>query len=312
MEWTLQRLLVLGVVGLVAQLVDGSLGMGYGVTSSTLLLAAGLAPASVSASVHVSKIVTGLASGVSHWKFGNVDWATVRRIGVPGCIGGFAGAAVLSTVSGSAAKPWIASILLILGIYVLVRFTVVKIPVPSTTTTLRTRFLAPVGAFAGFVDAIGGGGWGPVATPSLLASGRMEPRKVIGSVNASEFLVAVSITAGFLLFLGAEGIQLAVLGALLVGGLLAAPLAAHVVRRVAPRPLGVGVGGMIVLTNSQVVLTQLGLSAGARAAVIATIACAWVAVVTMTVRQGRRDTVAAPITGAGTSEVAEPTLSPSV
>jgi uncharacterized membrane protein YfcA len=289
MEMTLQRLFVLGIVGLIAQFVDGSLGMGYGATSSTLLLAAGLAPASVSATVHVSKIATGLASGASHWKFGNVDWSTVRRIGVPGAIGGFAGAAVLSSVSGAAAKPWIALVLLVLGVYVLVRFAVVRVAVPTATTAFRRRFLAPVGAFGGVVDAIGGGGWGAVTTSTLLASGRMEPRKVIGSVSASECLVAVSITAGFLLFLGVESVQWPVLAALLVGGLIASPIAALLVRRIAPRPLGVGVGGLIVITNSQVVLDRIGLHGSARLTLIGTFVCLCAAAVVHSVKQSQRD-----------------------
>ncbi len=298
MEWTLQRLLVLSLVGLAAQFVDGALGMGYGVTSSTLLLAVGLAPASVSASVHVSKIVTGLASGASHWRFGNVHWATVRRIAVPGCAGGFAGAALLSAVPGAAAKPWIASVLVLLGLYVLARFTLARVAVPVTTMTLRRRFLIPMGLFAGFVDAVGGGGWGPVATPSLLASGRMEPRKVIGSVNASEFFVAISITAGFLLFLGAEGVQPAVLIALLAGGLLSAPIAALLVRRIPPRPMGAAVGGLIILTNGRAVLDGFGVNGHTRLVLLALVACLWSAAVTYATRQSKREhtgTVSAPV-----------------
>ena len=266
--------------------------MGYGVTSSTLLLAAGLAPAAVSASVHFSKIVTGLASGASHWRLGNVDWPTVRRIGVPGCLGGFAGAAALSSVSGAAARPWIAGVLLLLGVYVFARFALMRVEVPEATTPLRRRFLAPIGAFGGFVDAIGGGGWGPVATPSLLASGRMEPRKVIGSVNASEFFVAVCISAGFLLFLGTESVQVTVLLALLAGGVIAAPIAASIVHRVAPRPLGVAVGGLIMLTNSRVVLEGFG--AGGHTALVVNVLVTMVSSVALvhTVRQGRRDRAA--------------------
>lgn len=289
MEWTLQWLLMLGMAGLAAQFVDGALGMGYGVTSSTLLLAAGLAPASVSASVHVSKIATGLASGASHWRFGNLDWPTVRRIGLPGCLGGFVGAVLLSSASGTVAKPWIAGILLLLGVYVLARFALARVAVPATTTTLRKRFLVPLGLFGGFVDAIGGGGWGPVTTPSLLASGRMEPRKVIGSVNASEFLVALSITAGFLIALGLQGVQPAVLAALLTGGLLAAPLAACVVRRVAPRPLGTTVGGLIILTNSRAVLDGFHASGSVRLGVVALVVCLWGAAVTHVMTQCKRD-----------------------
>jgi uncharacterized protein len=245
----MRNLIVLGLVGLAAQLVDGSLGMAYGVTSTTLLLATGLAPASASAAVHLAEIGTTLVSGASHWRFGNVDWPVVLRIAVPGAIGAFAGATVLSSLATDAAAPWMSGILLALGIYILLRFTLNGQRKVELRPSPKTRFLAPLGIFAGFIDSTGGGGWGPVATPALLASGRMEPRKVIGSVDTSEFLVAVAASAGFLIGLGAEQIPLPVVGALLVGGVLAAPLAAWLVRKLPAGILGVAVGGLIILTN---------------------------------------------------------------
>ena len=167
----MQGLLVLGVVGFVAQLIDGSLGMAYGATSSTLVLAAGVAPAAASASVHLAELGTTVAAGVSHARFGNVDWRTVRRIGIPGGAGAFLGAVVLSSVSGDLAAPWMAAILLAIGVYVLLRFTVAGPPRPRGRPYVRFRYLAPLGFGAGFVDATGGGGWGPVATPTLIATG---------------------------------------------------------------------------------------------------------------------------------------------
>ena len=248
------KLVLLALVGLAAQLVDGSLGMAYGVTSTTLLLAIGTNPATASATVHLAEIGTTLASGVSHHRFGNVDWKVVARIGIPGAFGAFLGATVLSKLSTEAAVPVMALILLALGAYVLVRFTFFGISTRHLGRRLRTRFLAPLGVFAGFVDATGGGGWGPVGTPALLASGRMEPRKVIGTIDASEFLVAIAASLGFLIGLGGEGIVWNMALALLAGGLVAAPIAAWLVRHLPPRVLGSAAGAAIVMVNARSLL----------------------------------------------------------
>src|SRR5918998_1368676 len=245
----MRTLIALLGVGFFAQLVDGALGMAYGATSSSLVLAAGYTPAVSSASVHLAELGTCLASGASHWRFGNVDWRTVRRIGVPGALGAFVGAVLLSNISGDAARPWMAGILLALGIYVLVRFAVAGTTQRPGRRYVRGRYLAPLGLTAGFVDATGGGGWGPVATPALLTSGRMEPRKVVGSVDTSEFLVALAASIGFLAALGGGVVSMKNRGPLLVGGLAAAPIGAWLVQKVTPRLLGTLVGGLIVLTN---------------------------------------------------------------
>jgi len=247
---TVRNLIVLAIVGLVAQLVDGSLGMGYGVTSSSLLVLAGLTPLAASASVHFSELGTNLASGVSHWRLRNVDWPVVARIAGPGAVGAFLGATVLSALSTNWAKPIMAVILALLGIYIIVRF-VIGIR-PQLTKRLTLKFLAPLGLFAGFVDATGGGGWGPVATPALLSGGRLEPRKVIGSVDTAEFAVSAAASLGFLVGIGAAGIHWGYAIALLVGGLIAAPLAALLVKVAPAHLLGVAVGGLIVLTNARV------------------------------------------------------------
>ena len=247
---TVRNLIVLAIVGLVAQLVDGSLGMGYGVTSSSLLVLVGLTPLAASASVHFSELGTNLASGVSHWRLRNVDWPVVARIAGPGAVGAFLGATVLSALSTNWAKPIMAVILALLGIYIIVRF-VIGIR-PQLTKRLTLKFLAPLGLFAGFVDATGGGGWGPVATPALLSGGRLEPRKVIGSVDTAEFAVSAAASLGFLVGIGAAGIHWGYAIALLVGGLIAAPLAALLVKVAPAHLLGVAVGGLIVLTNARV------------------------------------------------------------
>jgi uncharacterized protein len=250
----MRSLVLLGFVGLIAQLVDGSLGMAYGVTSSTMLLAVGVAPAAASAAVHFSEIGTTLVSGAAHWKFGNVDWRTVGILAVPGGVGAFFGATFLSSLDGDVAKPWVALLLTGLGVYVLYRFLRLGGRRPQFKNRPSAWFLAPMGVVAGVMDAIGGGGWGPVGTTSLLSSGRLEPRKVVGSIDTSEFVVAIGASLGFLVGLGSAGINFAWALALLAGGAIAAPIAAWIVRHLAPRVLGVAAGGFIVLTNAQTML----------------------------------------------------------
>ena len=285
----MRTLILLALVGLGAQLVDGSLGMAYGVTSTTLLLAIGTNPAAASATVHLAEIGTTLASGASHWRFGNVDWKVVARIGVPGAVGAFAGATFLSSLSTEIAAPVMSLILLALGLYVLLRFTVRGLPVRSDKP-LRSRFLTPLGLVAGFLDATGGGGWGPVGTPAILASGRLEPRKVIGSIDTSEFFVAIAASIGFFVGLSGEGIDVTWVLALLIGGLVAAPVAAWLVRLVPPRVLGSLVGGVIVLTNSRTLLDSDWITAadGVKTAVYGVIWVGWAAAVFWSVRAHRR------------------------
>ncbi|OZE99401.1 MULTISPECIES: sulfite exporter TauE/SafE family protein [Nocardiaceae] len=274
----MKTIILIGIVGLAAQLVDGALGMAYGVTTTTLLLAIGTNPAAASATVHLAEIGTTFISGLSHWKFGNVDWTVVRRIALPGAVGAFVGATVLSNLSTEAAAPVMALILLGLGLYILIRFTVQGIPRGNLGKPLRKRFLAPLGLLAGFVDATGGGGWGPVGTPAILASGRLEPRKVIGSIDTSEFVIALAASLGFLFSLGSQGINIGWVLAILAGGVVAAPLAAWLVRHVPPRLLGASVGGIIVLTNTRSLFRSgwFELSGAVQATAYVTIVVAWV------------------------------------
>lgn len=302
----MRRLIVLGLVGFMAQLIDGALGMAYGVTSSTLMLAAGLSPAAASASVHLAEMGTTLASGAAHWRFGNIDWPMVVRLGVPGAAGAFAGATVLSNLSTSAAKPWMAGILLALGLYVLLRFTFGTLRDRRGAPPLRSRFLGPLGLIAGFIDATGGGGWGPVATPTLLVSGRVEPRKVIGSVDASEFLVAVAASLGFLIGIGNQGVRLAYVLALLIGGLIAAPIAAYLVRRIPAQLLGSLVGGFIVLTNARTLLMTGGVTAGRAAATYAAIVILWASAVAWSVRRYRAGREQPALEGASSAAGIDP------
>lgn len=284
----MRKLIVFALVGVVAQLVDGALGMAYGVTSTTLLLAAGSAPAVASASVHLAEVGTTLASGVSHWRFGNVDWRVVGALAVPGAVGAFLGATALSSLSTEAAAPWMSGLLIALGIYILVRFTRRARPTRYHAPP-RRRFLAPLGLVAGFVDASGGGGWGPIGTSTLLSSGRLDPRKTVGSVSTSEFLVTVAASAGFLLALGTSGIPYSIVGALLVGGVVAAPLGAWLVRHVPGRVLGAGVGGLVILTNAMTILEAVGASAATATAVYVTVVAVWVGAISIAVRGFTRD-----------------------
>ncbi len=284
----MRNLIVLGFVGFLAQLIDGSLGMAYGVTSSTLLLTAGIAPAAASAAVHFSEIGTTLVSGFAHHRLGNVDWRTVSIIAVPGGIGAFFGATFLVSIPGDVAKPWVAALLLGLGIYVIWRFLVLGGRRPQFSGRLSKRFLAPLGLFAGAMDAIGGGGWGPVGTTSLLSSGRLEPRKVVGSIDTSEFVVAVGGSLGFILALGSQGIDFTLAAALFVGGAVAAPIAAWLVRHLAARVLGVAAGGLIVLTNTKTILESIGLQGSQVAVVAGVLFVAWISAIVWAVGQERQ------------------------
>lgn len=275
-------------MGLIAQLVDGSLGMAYGVTSTTLLLSLGITPALASASVHIAEVGTTFASGVSHWKFGNVDWVKVGWMAVPGGIGAFFGAAVLTSVSAEAAAPLVAIFLFCLGAYILVRFSFRRRERPVVVKPIARRFLAPLGFGAGFLDAAGGGGWGPISTPTLLSSGRMEPRKVVGTVDTSEFVVASAASVGFLLALSFTEVPWNIVGALLAGGVVAAPVAAWVVRVLPARILGTAVGGIILLTNARTFMSAVGIEGIAADLVYAAIAAVWLAALVHAVLVNRR------------------------
>ncbi|WP_216211453.1 sulfite exporter TauE/SafE family protein [Amycolatopsis aidingensis] len=261
----MQTLLLFGLAGFLAQLVDGSLGMAFGVTATTTLVAVGTAPAVSSAAVHLAEVGTSLASGLSHWRFRNIDWRTVGILALPGAVGAVLGAYVLTSLASDSAAVWITTVLMVLGLYVLIRFAFLKLGNLITSKRPGARFLGPLGLVAGFIDASGGGGWGPVATTTLLSSGRLEPRKVVGSVDTSEFIVALAASLGFFFALSQQHqLNYTVVAGLMIGGVIAAPLAAWVVRRMPPRVLGAAAGGLIVFTNAR---TLLG-AAGASTAVI--------------------------------------------
>ncbi|PTM56437.1 sulfite exporter TauE/SafE family protein [Desmospora activa] len=253
----MKKLIILALIGFFAQLVDGALGMAYGVTSTSLLLFFGIAPAIASASVHMAEVVTTAASGISHWKFGNVDRVLVKRLMVPGAVGAFVGACFLSNIPGDLARPFISTFLFVLGFYVIYRFLFAK---PALQKKLKKpgKWTIPLGLFAGFADSTGGGGWGPLTTPILISHKGMEPRKVIGSVDTSEFAVAVAASIGFLIALGPSQIDWAWVAALMIGGVIAAPIAAWCVKWIPPQLLGVLVGGLIIVVNARTILDSTG------------------------------------------------------
>jgi len=253
----MKKLLIFAFIGLMAQLIDGSLGMAYGVTSSSLLLTYGIAPAIASASVHFAEVVTTAASGASHIKFGNVDKQTVFRLIIPGSIGAFLGATFLSNIPGDSVKPYISLFLLTLGFYVLAQFLFnFHVSGQKRNLSLKRKESIPLGLIAGFADATGGGGWGPIATPILLSKKGISPRKVIGTVDTSEFAIAVSATLGFLISLGWEQVNWIWVGALMLGGIIAAPVAAWLVRKLHAQLMGVLVGGFIILINARILVTS--------------------------------------------------------
>lgn len=285
----MRSLLIFTLVGVGAQLVDGALGMAFGVTASTLLVLSGIGAAQASAAVHLAEVGTTLASGLSHWRFKNIDWSIVLKLGVPGAIGAFVGATVLSSLSTEHAAPLMAGILVVIGAYVVLRFALRNPPVLRHGETPHSaKFLSPLGLFGGFIDASGGGGWGPVTTSTLLSRGKTAPRTVIGSVSASEFLVAAAASVGFLVGLREEFVQnLPVVLGLAVGGVIAAPIAAWLVSRISPALLGTAVGGMIVLSNSQKLVHYFGIEWPWSTALYSGIVIAWAALVVVAWRSSR-------------------------
>ena len=245
----MRKLLIFALAGFVAQLIDGSLGMGFGASSSSILLTFGITPAIVSATVHFSEIATTAASGTSHLKFKNVHKPTMIKLAVPGAIAAFLGAAFLTHIKGDNIKPFIATFLLLMGFYILYQF-LFKRNHPSEghkVGKINSFLIIPQGLIAGILDSIGGGGWGPVNTPLLLSSKKLEPRYAIGTVSASEFFVTISASLSFIIFLGVSQINWGLVIALSVGGMIAAPISAFLVRILPVNVLAVCVGGLLSL-----------------------------------------------------------------
>lgn len=249
--------LLFALAGSLAQLVDGTLGMGFGITSSTLLIFLGATPVAASAAVHFAELGTTLSSGASHWRVGNVDKRMVVRLGISGGIGAFFGATFLSNISTSSAKGMMNAILLVLGVVLLLRFGLNVRLIPQIKGQAHSGFLFPLGLFAGFIDASGGGGWGPVTTPTMLSTlENAKPRTIVGTVSASEFVVTLCASAGFVLSASTDGLDWRVITGLLIGGVLMAPFAALLAGRLPHQPFGALIGGMVVLTNIRSLMIQ--------------------------------------------------------
>lgn len=246
----IEPLLPFIAVGFGAQMVDGALGMAYGVISSTLLLALGVPPSAASAGVHAAETVTTGVSGISHILHRNVDWRVFLRLVIPGVIGGITGAYLLSHIDGSVIKPFIQVYLVSIGLWLLWR----GLRYPPTFKP--PRHIAPLGLIGGFMDATGGGGWGPIVTSNLLIQGA-SPRHTIGTVNTVEFVLTLAISITFLLHLGWKVLTMATLG-LLIGGVFAAPFGAMLTRHLKPKFLLVAVGAVLLATSTFGLAKSLG------------------------------------------------------
>ena len=229
------------LIGFAAQLVDGALGMAFGVISNTLLISFGVSPAAASASVHIIKNFTGAVSAVSHIAHRNVEWRMFWRLAIPGIVGGVLGAYVLSEVDPAIAKPLVLAYLSAIGIYLLLRGW--RSPPPER----RPRVVEPLGAVGGFLDATGGGGWGPIVTSNLLVQGA-KPRTVVGTVNTSELVLALAISGTFFLSLGYQVFGKEALG-LLIGGVVAAPFGGYFAKKFNARVMIILVGVVLVVTS---------------------------------------------------------------
>lgn len=279
-------LVLVALAGLAASLVDGTLGMGFGPTSATILLAAGLTPAAVSTTVNLAKVFTGAASGIAHWRFGNVDRRLVVQLAGPGCVGAVIGVTLLANVDGDRLRPWLAALLLVVGARIVIRFSHPdraaagrrdRPPDGDVGATSAAAHATADGAShdpgfdrrgIGTAALLGGvtngliGAWGPVVTPVLLHRDGLQPRVAIGSVNTAEIAVALAASGSLAVSLGGAGLQADTLAALLVGGVIAAPLAAWLVRHLAPHLLGVATGALLVLTNLGELTGSAGIGAG--------------------------------------------------
>ncbi len=229
-------------VGFAAQLVDGALGMAFGVITNTLLVGfLGIPPAQASAKVHVVETFTTAISGISHFLHGNIEWPLFWKLLLPGMIGGISGAYVLTSIDAGVVKPFILAYLIIIGLWLLARGLFWQ---PQLKTA---KIISPLGLVGGFLDAAGGGGWGPIVTSNLLVQGA-EPRKVVGTVNSVEFFLTVTISAAFIYHLGVADVAGPTLG-MLIGGVIAAPIGAIVAKKFPAKTMLIMVGVVLTLTS---------------------------------------------------------------
>ena len=230
------------LVGLIAQMIDGALGMAYGITSSSFLLAVGASPAMASGATHLAEVFTSGVSGVSHLKMGNVNKKLFFSLLIPGIVGGLIGTYILGSIDGKALKPYISLYLLMMGLYVLSKaFRHIK-----ARYEINAAKIAPLALFGGLMDTTGGGGWGPIVTTSLVGSGH-DPRTTIGSVNFAEFFLTVTVATALFSILD-QSVWTIVAG-LVIGGLFAAPFAAYITKHLKTKTLLILVGSLISLIS---------------------------------------------------------------
>jgi len=253
----LELILVWAIVGFLAQLIDGALGMAYGVSSSTALISVGIPPALASASVHTAEVFTTLVSGSSHFKLGNVDRRMALHLVIPGVLGGITGAFASISVSGKPLSVVVGFTLLTMGFIILYKFASKKTQ-RFREKGMSTKKLVPLGYVAAFTDALSGGGWGPIATTTLVAN-NVEPSKAIGSVNFTEFFVTVAETLTFLILIGPENFNWLMVIGLLVGGVICAPIAAWLCKKIPARLLGILVGAIVMILSVRMILKFAGL-----------------------------------------------------
>lgn len=244
-----EELLLFVAIGFAAQMVDGAIGMAYGVTSSSVLLSVGVPPATTSACVHAAETFTTFVSGVSHWKLGNVDRKLLVRLAVPGMVGGAIGAYLLTNLDGEKVKPFISAYLLMMGIYIVW----CAINKRQSDGAPPSR-VAPLGFIGGLLDSLGGGGWGPIVTTTLIGQGTT-PRYAIGSVNLAEFFVTLTISATFVFTIGLE--LWPIIAGLIIGGIIAAPFAALATKKLPDKVLMALVGSVIVILSLRTIVMSL-------------------------------------------------------
>lgn len=248
MEEPLVHFLLFTLAGFLAQMIDGTLSMGYGVSATTLLLSFGLPPAAASASVHTAEVVATAFSAYNHWKVGNVIASFVKKLLIPGVIGAVAGAYILTQVPGDAIKPFVAAYLVIMGVVILYK------AFRGRREGESTAHIIPLGLAGGFFDSIGGGGWGPIVAGTLVARGN-PPRTTIGSVAFAEFFVTFAASATLLVTIGVSN-WLPILG-LAIGGAIASPIAARLTGKIAAKPLMIMVGVLVILLSARTIWLAL-------------------------------------------------------
>ncbi|WP_324615095.1 sulfite exporter TauE/SafE family protein [Hyphomicrobium album] len=244
-----EDLLLFVAVGFAAQMVDGAIGMAYGVISSSVMLSLGVPPATTSACVHAAETFTTAVSGASHWKFGNVDRKLLLRLALPGAIGGAIGAYLLTNLDGDMIKPFISGYLLLIGLFIVWKALTKRVSEGAEPATV-----APLGFIGGLLDSIGGGGWGPIVTSSLIGQGAT-PRYAIGSVSLAEFFVTLTISATFVATIGLE--LWPIITGLIIGGVIAAPFAAYATKVLPDKVLMILVGCVVAILSLRTIVQAL-------------------------------------------------------